>query len=158
MQEKQHIVGWREWIALPELNIPAIKAKVDSGARTSALHTFNLNRIKENGKDVAEFQMHPLRKRDDVVINCKSEIIDMRSVKDSGGHVEERYIIKTLAVLKDLSWEIELSLTNRDDMLFRMLLGRTAMVESNLCIDPAKSYCFGTELSQSYNDVNLCEE
>lgn len=154
MQEKQQVVGWREWVALPDLGVPAIKAKNDTGARTSALHTFELNRVKENGKDLVKFQLHPLRKRSDIVINCKSEIIDVRSVKDSGGHKEERYIINTKIALNDLIWEIELSLTNREDMLFRMLLGRTAMVNANLCIDPAQSYCYGKKLSKSYSSSN----
>ena len=158
MQKEQKIVGWREWVALPDLDIPAIKAKIDSGARTSALHTFELNRVKENGKDLVEFRLHPLRKHSDIVIKCKSEIIDVRSVKDSGGHKEERFIINTKVALKDLIWDIELSLTNREDMLFRMLLGRTALVGANLFVDPAQSYCNGKELAKSYSDYNLCEE
>ncbi len=158
MQEKKQVIGWREWVALPELNIPAIKVKVDSGARTSALHTFELNRIKKKGKDLVEFQLHPLRNRTDIVIKCRTEIIDVRSVKDSGGHAEDRYIISTKVALNNLIWEIELSLTNREDMLFKMLLGRTALVNANLFIDPAKSYCYGKELIQEYNDNDNCEE
>lgn len=158
MQEKKHIVGWREWLSLPDLDIPAIKVKIDSGARTSALHTFKLERKKENGKDIAEFFIHPIRKNTDLMIKCKSEIIDSRIVKDSGGHSEERFIIMTKVALKGLEWDIEVSLTNRDDMLFRMLLGRTAMVNANINIDPSESYLFGKELSKFYQDENLSKE
>lgn len=150
MQKKQYTVGWKEWVSLPDLSIPAIKAKIDSGARTSALHTFELNQIKRDGKDFAEFKIHPLRNRSDIVIQCCSEIIDVRKVRDSGGHEEERFFIKSKMVINELVTDIEISLTNRESMLFRMLLGRTALANANMIIDPAESYLHGIKLASKY--------
>ena len=148
--EDKVIIGWREWLSLPVLEIPAIKAKIDSGARTSALHTFELETESRGGCDIVKFKLHPLQKRLDVVITCESEIIDTRVVKDSGGHAEERFIINTPVVLNDRQWDIEISLTNREDMLFRMLLGRSALINGNVLIDPSRSYLSGRHLAKAY--------
>ena len=78
MNKKINTIGWKEWLSLPELNIPAIKAKIDTGARTSALHTYTLEKINRNGKQIAKFSIHPLQRRDDIAFNCESEIIDIR--------------------------------------------------------------------------------
>ncbi len=150
MNQKQ-IIGWKEWISLPELNIPAIKAKIDTGARTSALHVFKLERFSVNGKDMVNFQIHPLQRREDVIVSCESEIVDMRVVKDSGGHEEERIFIKTPAFLKQEKWDIEISLTSRENMLFRMLLGRTALVNGQLCVDSSLTYTTGKYSRDAYN-------
>ncbi|MGH8590050.1 MAG: ATP-dependent zinc protease family protein, partial [Gammaproteobacteria bacterium] len=88
-------VGWREWLALPALRIPAIKAKMDTGARTSALHTFRLERYDEDGRTQVRFWIHPLQGRGDIVLPCVAEVIDLRTVSDSGGHRERRYVIRT---------------------------------------------------------------
>ncbi|MDX1519679.1 MAG: RimK/LysX family protein [Gammaproteobacteria bacterium] len=144
------LVGWREWLALPELGIPAIKAKVDTGARTSAIHTFSLETISENGRDYALFSVHPLQNKTDISFDCKAEIIDRRVVRDSGGHEEERYFINTLIRYAGKEWRSDFSLTNREGMLFRMLLGRNAIKSGGFVVDPARSYIAGRQLARSY--------
>lgn len=136
------MIGWREWLAFPELNIPAIKAKIDTGARTSALHTFGLETFEEDGRLKVRFGVHPLRKRADIEIFCVADVIDQRVVSDSGGHREQRVVIRTPVRLGDTEWPIEVTLTNRDTMLFRVLLGRTAM-DDYFLIDPGASYLMG---------------
>ena len=150
MEEKQTI-GWKEWLSLPELGIQAIKAKIDTGARTSSLHTYQLEKFKRQGKDFVRFKIHPLQKRSDISVSCESEIIDVRVVKDSGGHGEERFFIKTPIKLNDKIWDIEMSLTNRENMMFRMLLGRTGLVSGNLIVDSAIDYTVGKDIAGSYN-------
>ena len=139
--ENRIFLGWREWLALPELNIPAIKAKVDTGARTSALHAFFVEPFEKDGLQMVRFGVHPLQKRLDLEIICETSVKDFRSVSDSGGHREMRYVIETEVQLGALSRKIEMTLTNRDNMKFRMLLGRTAM--SGLQVVPDKSYLTG---------------
>lgn len=136
------MIGWREWLALPELGIARIKAKVDTGARTSALHAFRVDTFEENGQLKVSFSIHPIQKNTRKVITCVADIVDNRLVTDSGGHKEQRFVIKTQAVLGETSWPIEITLTNRDDMRFRMLLGRSAM-QNNVIINPAASYLLG---------------
>jgi len=143
------IIGWREWLSLPDLGIPAIKAKIDTGARTSALHTFSLEEFRLGGQRMVRFGIHPLQKRQDVALFCEAPVLERRRVKDSGGHVEKRYVIQTRAVLKNDVWQINVTLTNRDGMLFRMLLGRTA-VEKRFIIDPGRSYTAGRKLAKHY--------
>ena len=135
-------VGWREWLALPELGIRAVKAKVDTGARTSALHVFELDTFVERGRNRVRFKLHPLQRNQQVVVSCECDIVDERNVKDSGGHGEQRLVIRTPIDLGGMRWPIEITLTNREDMLFRMLLGRTAM-HNRLMVDPAASYLCG---------------
>ncbi|QHI70873.1 ATP-dependent zinc protease [Tichowtungia aerotolerans] len=135
-------LGWREWCALPELGIPAIKAKVDTGAKTSALHTFGVEPFSQNGVDCVRFRVHPLQRNEQVVCECVAPVKDERVVSDSGGHRELRYIIETTVSIGDKSWPIEMSLTNRDTMRFRMLLGRRAM-EEKVLVDPVASYLTG---------------
>ena len=132
-------LGWREWCTLPNLGIPAIKAKVDTGAKTSCLHTFSIEPYTENGIPYVRFMVHPLQKNDNVVLECTAPIKDEREVSDSGGHKEMRYIIETTVLIGDKSRLIELSLTNRDTMRFRMLLGRTALAPLFL-VDPGRRY------------------
>jgi len=135
-------LGWREWCTLPDLGIPAIKAKVDTGAKTSCLHTFFAEPYTEHGVPFVRFKVHPLQKNDQVVLECTAAIKDEREVSDSGGHKEMRYIIETNVLIGDSTRLIEMSLTNRDTMRFRMLLGRRAMQE-NTIIDPEASYLNG---------------
>ena len=133
------LIGWREWIALPELGIPRIKAKIDTGARTSVLHAFSVETFKEKNKLRVRFKIHPRQRDEHTIVTCEADIIDERWVTDSGGHKELRYVIKTPIILGKLRWMIEITLTNRDTMGFRMLLGRTAM-HHRLVVDPSHSY------------------
>ncbi len=145
-------VGWREWAALPDLGLPAIKVKVDTGARTSALHAFDVDAFNRDGKDFVRFCMHPLQNNDLLVINCEAPIIDQRIVSDSGGHKESRYVIETLLVIGGDQWPIEMTLTNRDNMRFRMLLGRRAM-QNRIVVFPDDSYvCGKLNISELYAD------
>ncbi|MBI2992999.1 MAG: ATP-dependent zinc protease [Gammaproteobacteria bacterium] len=144
------ILGWREWLALPDLGIPAIKAKIDTGAKTSALHTFRIEPFRKRGVDCVRFWIHPLRRRTDIEIACDAPVVDRRLVKDSGGHAEHRYVILTQVRAGETQWPAEITLTGRDDMLFRMLLGRTALIAGGLKVDPGTSFLLGRGLAHSY--------
>lgn len=137
--KKYPVIGWREWVALPLLNIHKIKAKVDTGARTSALHAFSLKPFTENGKNKIRFDIHPMQHNTNHIITCAAEIVDKRLVTDSGGHAEERYVIQTPLTIAGQTWAVEITLTERENMLFRMLLGRSAL-SKRFIVNPARSF------------------
>jgi hypothetical protein len=132
-------IGWREWVSLPDLGIDKIKAKVDTGARTSALHAFSLQLFKENFRDRIRFDIHPLQHNTVKMVTCVADVVDLRWVSDSGGHREERFVINTPVVMGEEIWPIEITLTERDTMLFRMLLGRSA-IRHRYLVNPARSF------------------
>lgn len=129
------VIGREEWCAFPRMGIPAIKARIDSGAKTSSLHAFNIQTFRRNGAQWVSFEVHPIQGNRHHVIRCEREIIDRRSVKSSTGVAEKRYVILETLKLGDDIWDIELTLSNRDSMGFRMLLGREAM-QGRLVVDP----------------------
>jgi hypothetical protein len=135
-------IGWREWVGLPDLRVGAIKAKIDTGARTSALHAYRIEPFRRGGALWLRFELHPIQRSEAMKVTCEAHAIDERTVRNSGGGVERRYIINTLLKLGDASWPIELALANRDQMGFRMLLGRTAL-EGRALIEPGRSYLLG---------------
>ncbi|MEO8401218.1 MAG: ATP-dependent zinc protease [Gammaproteobacteria bacterium] len=138
-KRKLKVIGWREWVILPALGISSIKAKIDTGARTSALHAFALRPFKDGTKDKIAFDIHPLQNNVDVIVSCTADIIDKRWVSDSGGHREERFVIRTPVEIGGDVWPIEITLTERDSMLFRMLLGRSA-IRKRYTVNPARSF------------------
>ena len=133
-------LGWREWLVLPQLGIAAIRAKIDTGARSSALHVETLETVHADGIEVAQFSLRT--GADDHEIHCRAPVFDRRPVTDSGGHTTERVFIRTELELAGQRWPIEINLTNRRNMLFPMLLGRTAM-GGRFLVDPAHSFVLG---------------
>jgi hypothetical protein len=136
------ILGWREWIHLDGLGLPPIKAKVDTGARTSALHAFRVRGFRRKGERWVRFDIHPIQGDTTTVVHCEAPVVDKRAVTDSGGHTTQRYVIRCQVTLGDESWPIELTLTNRDNMKFRALLGRTAL-EGRFLVDSETSFHCG---------------
>ncbi len=149
MKKNKSTIGWREWLALPDLGIQAIKAKIDTGARTSALHAFEIEPFEEDNISKIKFGIHPLQRRKDVEVYCVADLLDRRRVTSSDGQSEMRYVIETSIELGEFRWPVELTLTNRRSMRFRMLLGRAAICRG-IVVDPAKSYLTGRGLSKRY--------
>lgn len=144
MKEKQIknsiLIGWREWVELPDLGIGKIKAKIDTGARTSALHAFDIEPFKTSrNKNRVRFALHPIQRNNNYIVYCEADLLAKRNIKNSGGDIEDRYIITTALYMGDKKWPIELTLTNRDTMGFRLLLGRTA-INKEFLIAPNKSF------------------
>ncbi len=136
------VIGWREWVSLPDLNIPTIKVKVDTGARSSSLHAFDVEEFEQDGEEWVRFKVHPAQRRTDETIHTSARVLEHRSVRSSSGRSSMRPVIVTTAGLLGISWSVELTLANRDEMGFRMLLGREA-VRRRFLVDAGKSYYGG---------------
>jgi hypothetical protein len=133
------VIGWEEWLALPALALPAIKAKVDTGAKTSALHAFLIEPFTDSGRSLVRFGIHPIPGREDIEVFCTSPLVDRREVTSSNGDKEARYVITTPVTMGQRTWDIEVTLTNREGMAYRMLLGRQA-IRDGMLVDPAASF------------------
>ena len=140
-------IGWREWISLPKLNIPAIKVKTDTGARTSAIHTYFIEPFDKNGRERVRFGVHPIQQRNDIEVICEADVVDQRWVTNTGGDREKRYVIETPMRVGSLEWLIKVTLASREKLNFRMLLGRTAMGK-HVIIHPWRSYVTGKPRSE----------
>lgn len=151
---KKEIIGCEEWLSLPDLNLPLIKARIDSGAKTSALHAFNIQTFRKNKDLWVSFDLYPLQDNRSTVLRCEAEVIDRREVKSSNGTIEKRYFIKSKAKLNQQEWDIELSLSNRDTMGFRMLLGREAM-KGRFLVDPEQFDLCGKADSNELSNLYL---
>ncbi len=137
--KNKKVVGSEEWCSFPELGIPAIKARVDSGAKTSSIHAFNINTFRRDGDLWVSFEVHPLQNNRSAVVRCERPIIDKRVVKSSSGESETRFVVSAPLKFGAAVWNIEITLSNRDSMGFRMLLGREAM-KGRLIVDPELTY------------------
>jgi ribosomal protein S6--L-glutamate ligase len=147
-------VGWREWVALPDLQIPAIKTKIDTGAKSSCLHAHNVRAINGAESRLLTFEVTPLREHSSFILQCQAEIVDERQVRSSNGVVSLRPFIRTTLALGGQQWPIEISLADRRKMKFPMLLGREAMQQS-LVVLPRKSYVQGRKLPHCYREHGL---
>ena len=147
MLQNKVILGSEEWFSFPDLGIPTIRARVDSGAKTSALHAINIAPFVKDGSNWVKFDINPIQNNLKTIIHCEAPLIDKRVVKSSSGFREQRYVIQTTLDIGNENWPIEMTLTNRDSMGFRMLLGREAM-SGRALVDPEQSYLLG----QSSND------
>ncbi|MBO6782846.1 MAG: ATP-dependent zinc protease [Alphaproteobacteria bacterium] len=142
------VVGWREWLSLPDFGIDAIKVKIDTGARTSAIHAFKIRPFTDRGVPWVSFVLRPRQRHRTPEIECALPVLDERKIRSSNGEEERRYVIETEACLGETAWPIELSLANRDDLGFRMLLGREA-VRGRFLVNPDRSFLIG----RSFADV-----
>lgn len=157
MNTQKLILGSEEWCSFPELNIPLIKARVDSGAKTSALHAINISPFKKEDENWVKFDINPIQNNQKTVIHCQAKILGKRIVKSSSGFREQRYVIQTKVKLQDYEWDIEVTLTNRDSMGFRMLLGREAM-KGRILVDPEQKYCLGVPSSEVIKELYKSNE
>lgn len=136
-------LGWREWAQLPQLGVQAIKAKLDTGARTSALHAFGLKPFERDGIAMVRFTIHPLQRSSGSAVSVEAALADERRVRSSDGRAELRPVIETDLQLGGERWPIELTLTSRDEMGFRMLLGRQAL-KGRVVVDSGRSFVAGS--------------
>lgn len=145
------LIGSEEWCAFPTLGIPAIKARIDSGAKTSSIHAFNIRTFLKEGESWVSFEVHPLQNDRQTTVRCMAPLVDRRLVKSSSGDTNRRYVILVPMSLGDETWEVEVTLANRDSMGYRMLLGREAM-NGRVVVDPAEKL-----LQQTFSKKKLKE-
>jgi len=136
----QRIVGWREWLALPELGIRRLQCKIDTGARNSALHALDLETFSRAGRRHVRFRLYPLHGDERTSIACSAAISDQRQIRSSNGQLERRYVIVTPMILGQVRQEIEITLADRGPMRFGMLLGRQSLIDGHWLIDPARAF------------------
>jgi hypothetical protein len=136
------VIGWREWLELPDLGIRRVKAKIDTGARSSSLHAFDVRKFERDGKQFVRFRVHPLQRNTKKTIEAEAEVLEYRKVKSSNGQTQQRPVIVTTVEALGETWQIELTLANRDEMGFRMLLGREA-VRGRFLVDAGRSFYGG---------------
>ena len=136
------VIGWREWVGLPDFGINTIKVKVDTGARSSSLHAFDLHEFTRNERKWVRFQVHPVQRKNERTVEVEAEILEYRMVRSSSGKAARRPVIHTNIILLGMTWKVELTLASRDEMGFRMLLGREAF-RGRFLVDAGKSYYGG---------------
>jgi hypothetical protein len=136
------VIGWREWVGLPDFGIKQIKVKVDTGARSSSLHAFDLHGFERDGVRWVRFQVHPVQRKKVRTVEVEAEVLEYRSVRTSSGKAAMRPVIVANVTLLGITWPVELTLASRDEMGFRMLLGREAF-RRRFLVDAGKSYCGG---------------
>ena len=136
------IIGWREWVALPEIGISRIKAKIDTGARSSSLHAIDIQPFERDGRSFVRFDVYPVQRRERICVSCEAEIHDVRKVKSSSGESSDRIVIQTPVRWMGETWTVDLTLADRTEMGFRMLVGREA-VRGRMLVDPGRSYFGG---------------
>ena len=139
-------IGWREWISMPELGIDSLKAKIDTGARTSSLHAYDVERFRSGAEEFVRFTLHPIQRDTKTSVLCEAPLLDERNVRSSNGVRELRPVIQTLIEVDGHRWPIEITLTSRDNMGFRMLLGREA-IRRRCSVDPGRSYLVNRHLN-----------
>lgn len=142
-KKPKKIIGAKEWFGFVNLGLPVIKGKIDTGAKTSSLHAFNIETFIRGGKEYVKFEIHPLQKNKKIIRTCIARIVDHRYVSDSGGKKEKRYVIESSLTIGEISLNIEITLANRDSMAFRMLLGREAIKKAGMLVDVSRSFVQG---------------
>lgn len=135
-------IGWREWVGLPDLGVKQIKAKVDTGARSSSLHAFDLTKFDRDGEEWVRFSVHPVQRKHHRIVETEARVLEYRSVRSSSGKASMRPVIVTKVALLGQIWPVELTLANRDAMSFRMLLGREAF-RKRFLVDAGNSFFGG---------------
>ncbi|MBP7710097.1 MAG: ATP-dependent zinc protease [Rickettsiales bacterium] len=162
MQITKEAIGWKEWFGLDCLSLPAIKGKIDTGAKTSSLHAFNIESFYIENVEYVKFDIHPLQKNKKLFRTCVARVIDQRMVSDSSGKKEKRFVIKSDLRIGKTKIKIELTLANRDTMAYRMLLGREAIKLAKMLVDPSKSFLQGAlkkgEALQLYKSTKPCAD
>jgi hypothetical protein len=138
--QSKTIIGWREYLALPQLGIKSIKAKVDTGARSSSIHAYDIACFERDGTEWVKFSICPKQRSIEKVVVSEAPVLDIRQIRSSTGQLQQRFVILTNVELMGESWPIELTLASREEMGFRMLLGRQA-IRGRMIVDPQRSFC-----------------